>query len=873
LIPTNGPLNPDSDYSVIVKGVTKNIDTCVWVSKTSKTTYTTDPPVQSETQINCPTPIRKISAADSRDVGQWDLYLRNSKTNQESLRQSFLFYENPRIEYIFPTSGDAFGGHIINLVGKGFKLDETEFTNYRLTFRLDKTISQIKCTIYNDTNAGCIAPPNPQKNGAFLAISFNENQFYEYPNATEGKYNVKACDIGKFSLTFETKCEFCAKGYYKPSEGFFECIPCQPGSYVSLLGQRTCLNCPLNTISKEGSTNITNCDCKKDFYRTSLQSGVDCITCVDGGICNGGGVLPYPKKGYYWKRNSVDSPFDFVKCVNEEYCTGNTTNGAEGCIEGRTGLLCELCAANYFKSSGKCEKCNTEVQWRMILVIVGLFVLILLFFKFAQLKVSHLSSFSIAVSYYQIIAVFSAYNFRWPDALKTVLGYMKFLNLDLDIFVPECISVITYAMKWAATICIPIIFAALLLLGFLLEVARVLLAKLWGPLIRRIFSKLYFVNRQNWITTQFSLLVISTIDFFARSRNMKELGDFGDKCIHTFVIVISFSYVFVVTKAAQIFNCSTIDKTLRMVSEQTVICFQNDWWIYFPFSIITLLTFGLGVIALFGYILLFKKKIQADKRFNARFRFLFVRFRDERLYWEIIIILRKLFISIAIIFFSGFPMLVVLFSMFIIFVAFILQTHQTPFRREFHNLMEYVVLLSTLILLFCALLFYVDEFPYEWSKEALGILCVAVIVGSSILIALIVFLDFLKQFWDDAKESSKKKLQILEGDENSQNVEMREQDIILSKFGLKRRINQTTVIVTEDGEELVKTNVTTEQETGDEIKLEKEKKIQVLQETSSVTLLDDNRTVVELEDIKINEVGVNEVSEQQTGIAEVPDDE
>jgi hypothetical protein len=55
---------------------------------------------------------------------------------------------------------------------------------------------------------------------------------------------------------------------------------------------------------------------------------------------------------------------------------------------------------------------------------------------------------------------------------------LKFLNLDLDIFVPECISVVTYAMKWVATLSIPIIFAVGLLIGFLLESLRSLFAKL-----------------------------------------------------------------------------------------------------------------------------------------------------------------------------------------------------------------------------------------------------------------------------------------------------------------------------------------------------------------------------------------------------------
>ncbi len=65
-------------------------------------------------------------------------------------------------------------------------------------------------------------------------------------------------------------------------------------------------------------------------------------------------------------------------------------------------------------------------------------------------------------------------------------------------------------------------------------------------------------------------------------------------------------------------------------------------------------------------------------------------------------------------------MLVILFSMFVIFIAFLLQIHHQPYRRMFHNYMEYIILLSTEFLLFSALLFYVNQFPDNWNGVALG---------------------------------------------------------------------------------------------------------------------------------------------------------
>ena len=596
---------------------------------------------------------------------------------------------------------------------------------------------------------------------------------------------VKACAAGYTAEDYEKTCTACDVGEYKPLEGFFSCIACEIGTYNNATAQSKCVTCgAFKTTATTGSTSLDDCDCEKGYYRRNgSTTAADCWACPTGATCPGGAELPIPKPGYWWDAETTASQngkIALVQCsepIPEIRCPGNLT--LEGrCAMGYDGVACISCLKGlYFKSGSYCKECNNDVQLRFIIVVVVVVIIALVLFKFAQLKVSHLSSISIAVSYFQIIAVFTVYNFEWPASLQQAFDTLKFFNLNLDIFVPECIQIITYGLKWGLTIAMPVFFAFLLVVAFGLESLRSFVLSTIPKLKQlRIHPKIlscYNVDHPNVIMRMLLSFRRDTIRLFLVPRSKRELLNFGDKFIHTFIVVISFSYVFVITKAAEIFDCrsTTQDNVTRFYvsSDTTLFCFEDSWWVYFTFALLTFIFFGLGTIILFAYIVYKKNETSSNAKFYARFRFLFVRFRNGRLFWEIIIILRKLAISAAIIFFSTWPILVVLFTMFVIFISFILQTHHVPYRRLFHNIMEYIVLLSTEFLLFSGLLFYVNDFPDEATGSALGYLCILAVIFSSAAIIVLIGLDFLSQYLADRRlrkemeEQKKNKKQMMEG--------------------------------------------------------------------------------------------------------------
>ncbi|KAG2392729.1 hypothetical protein C9374_011454 [Naegleria lovaniensis] len=756
-IPTKGPINPTDDskgpgfLTVTLKGITTDVTKCtIEYTKVKGTNVYVNYTVPAGTlltneEFKCvintaalnetiyqynlgvyPSQRIKFPAKDS-----FKIFLHTS-TNLPSDGFPFEFYEHPVIQSVSPLEVDAKGeNYMIISADPNYASFDSES---RIYFKLGDFTSEFDCQFNHAYEINCTTPSHPD-GPATVAISYNNYQF-AYSTVS---VNVKACAAGYSAPDYINTCEACPLGTYKPLEGFFACIQCEIGSYNNQTAQSKCVNCgAFKTTVSVGSSSILNCDCDKGYYRRNGSSPVsaDCWACPVGATCPGGSALPVPIPGQ------------------------NLT--LEGrCGTGYTGIKCVSCVPGlYFKSGDVCQQCNEDIQLRFLIVVAVILVLAVLFFKFAQLKVSHLSSISIAVSYFQIIAVFTVYNFEWPQSLQQAFDTLKFFNLNLNIFVPECVAIITYGLKWGLTLALPVFFGALLLVAFGLECLRsAILSKL--PLIAQIrkhpkIAAWYDMTHHNFIIRVLKGMRRDLIRLFLVPRSKRELVNFGDMFIHTFIVIISFSYVFVVTKAAEIFDCreTTVNgvKKWFVSADPTLYCFEDTWWVYFTFALLTFIFFGLGTIVLFAYILWKKNDESKRYKFYARFRFLFIRFRNGRLFWEIIIILRKLSISAAIIFFSTWPILVVLFTMFVIFMSFILQTHHVPYRRVFHNVMEYLVLLSTEFLLFSGLLFYVNNFPNEETASALGYLCIIVVIVSSVAIVVLVALDFLSQYLSDRRK-------------------------------------------------------------------------------------------------------------------------
>jgi hypothetical protein len=114
-------------------------------------------------------------------------------------------------------------------------------------------------------------------------------------------------------------------------------------------------------------------------------------------------------------------------------------------------------------------------------------------------------------------------------------------------------------------------------------------------------------------------------------------------------------------------------------------------------------------------------------------------------------------------------MLVIVAGIFLLFVGFLLHTNFVPFKRKFHNVMDYFVIIVTMTTLFFGLLFFVDRFP-EGTKSPLEYLAFAVIIGSTLIVVSMILWDANTRRKNDKKKLKLKLRNILRNKEHNEDM-------------------------------------------------------------------------------------------------------
>jgi hypothetical protein len=689
--------------------------------------------------------------------------------------QILLFYDTPVVRSFYPLSGSYLGGYEFYIYVE--KVNTILFINPKMQAYVKFGNSQPENCDYTDTDPKivtlvCKLHPH-EANLVTVAVSFNKIQWFQ----ANGTFEFIPCPAGSATDKFDQPCKLCPAGTYKPTEGNYPCVPCPVGTYSESPESIDCKACPSNaTTTNMGSNSAFVCGCKPGFIVNPIDTYPFCIPCPHGAKCDSLNVSkPYPQKGFW---NTAPDYYKIISCVPQDACPGEAY---ANCKHGYQGYACALCINGYYKWNKGCQSCGDYAFVRLLLVVLFVVIVGGIFVAFTSITASHISSLAIVSSFWQIIAVFNNFDVNWPTGVGNTFTAASVVNFNTDFLSPQCLFPgINYLTRWVFTLASPFI----VLVGFALIYTgaeiRSVIARYTGKLFANVKYRRYYCitnyedtsiwmkAKQQWTFHSLScvnilLWVYNCVIWSAKAPSTRaHLKRFFNKCINGYLTFCSFSFVYIIGNASDIFVCTyqPAAGVYTLNSSTDIQCYTGQWYFMLPFSLFIYLFFGVGALVLFTYIYQAKNRLR-NSDFDERFNFIIKRFKKARFYWEGVATIRKLTLSILYTFLK--PMLVIVFCIFLQLISLILHIEFVPFKKKFHNVMEYMVLVTTLVILMFGLLFFVRKWPEPWMESASTVIVIIIIIASSVLLVAGVLWDINTRRKKEGKRARERRKHLAQG--------------------------------------------------------------------------------------------------------------
>ncbi|EFC37832.1 predicted protein [Naegleria gruberi] len=842
-------------------------------------------------EINCEIPSQIITSADTSFYVQ----LYNSRSEYSNSYNLYI-YDRLKVLNVNPKKTWTYDDIPVTLQVEGITqvVNISKLATVEIRAMFGTVISTDVCTVMSENIIMCIAPKR-EKGLTSISLSVNRREWYSlngegftYAAFKNGSSNTNAlqlssdaksmfeyvpCMAGYGASSYRDVCQECKPGFYKPINDSNACIPCDFNTYSSSFQAKECISCPVNTLTlQKASTSLTECICQNNYYLNPSPKKLDdyCVKCNEQSmICNAGNnIHPYPKKGYWMGKHDN---YTVYSCLPIEACGGFSI---ENCTVGYISGKCGACDVGYYKFNGFCTKCGDDAIWRLIGFGILMLVVVLIFLLISSIKLSHLASISIALSFFQVVAMFTKYNVKWPVVMEYSYTASSATLFNTDFINPKCIFPdINQLTKWYLTSLFPVYVFVLFVLLYILGILRNVIVSKFGHhvkfeyrepyryhndideveylkkkeeekklnkkqrLKRRIIEnlndwKIWFINLFVWLRNFLVWLL-------KEKMSAKQMKVFFNQLINGYTAFLSFTFAFIISQASDIFYCTPQpDNTCALVSSPDISILDPQWIAMLPLAIIYFVVFGLGSILFFLSLYIYKKHLKLEVRkdllihnpdltkteldelkwkpknpvllqkvkdFDLRFKFIQNRFKKRLFYWEIIITFRKLLLSI----FNTFllPLQTVTFALITVFIAFLLQSQFVPFKTKFHNLLEWVSLVCTELVLFFGLLFLVDDGAWKGNETLRGfcewIASIVIVVSIVLVLGMLIYDIYVRRKKDRKKERlARRELERKYGKEKAKSLQA-----LYSKLFGNPLTQMTKVVLLEDEEAQEKWNI------------------------------------------------------------------
>ena len=456
------------------------------------------------------------------------------------------------------------------------------------------------------------------------------------------------------------------------------------------------LQCQVQSAGPQCSQAISDvCQCPKDWELGAHKCLKTCVRDEDKmarlqteGACtlahlqralgNGAGDCQYSKA------EDCAMCHELHVCLNDDGTTGAsctkstdcrkgatcTTVGECGCVSSTRCIQCT--AGTHYRRDGKCEQCPQNIELIVAAFFCGIVFCCIGAYILDQ-KDFNLAFISIPIDYFQVLALFSRADIRWPPVLLDILYALRFFNVNIDVATPECLlaGVFTYEMKFAATLLLPPLIIVCLCFAWI-----------WHIIWRKC------------------------------CLSQKTDKYYSAKLIGTFMLIMYFSFLSCTTRALEVVNCSPT--------------IPDDGWTYvdftdescdggglcrcddaehlpaklLPMSLLALSVYTLGFPMFLVWVLRFggrKRAIKEDQILRAagcgdtpdtnpnafflriKYHKMYYYFKPGKTYWILYILSRKAGIAFSGLIFRTNPGFMLAIVLLILFVSYMMQIRHQPY--------------------------------------------------------------------------------------------------------------------------------------------------------------------------------------------------
>lgn len=318
-------------------------------------------------------------------------------------------------------------------------------------------------------------------------------EFVDNRDQDVSELTCRACASGTFSSRLRDDkgityvCEPCIPGTAQPFGASLTCEPCRSGEFQDEHASTTCKRCPVGTYQDQAeqseckkcpsstttyglkSISKTDCGCEQTFINIAEEDDPVCTPCGPGVICPfsssmatlsngtaplGAAFVPQIAPGHF---STKEAPLSVFKCEDEAHCPG----GRPGtCASELLGVPCAECISGQTWINGECVGCGagTIVLWVFFMVLFFL-TLPAVYYAGNQPVVAKVSirqtigmSVGLVVALLQTLAIIGLMTVEWPGSFQGSTDWMKAFLLDVDSFSFACIGGTSAPVRYILTV-------------------------------------------------------------------------------------------------------------------------------------------------------------------------------------------------------------------------------------------------------------------------------------------------------------------------------------------------------------------------------------------------------------------------------------